>query len=135
MYVCIEVALHGDAHGNGRSNWAKGRDPLGSWIQYPNPAVPLIPRHSLWIILAHLCAFSDPTLLQAAKGGLFSHVPCKVTHSARHRSVAASPYITSGMLRLYLLRKWFEFPAFPAFGCDASHYLQLKLNSQAGFLS
>ena len=25
MYVCIEVALRADAHGIGRSNWAKGR--------------------------------------------------------------------------------------------------------------
>ena len=38
MYVCIEIALCGDAHGIGRSNWAKGRDPSGSWVQYPNPA-------------------------------------------------------------------------------------------------
>ena len=37
MYVCIEVALCGIAHGEGRSNWAKGRDPSGSWVQYPNP--------------------------------------------------------------------------------------------------
>ena len=29
MYVCIEVALRGDAHGIGRYNWAKGRDPSG----------------------------------------------------------------------------------------------------------
>ena len=53
VYVCIEVALCGDAHGIGRSNWAKGRDPSGSWVQYPNPAVPLIPRRSRWIIQAH----------------------------------------------------------------------------------
>ena len=53
MYVCIEVALRGDAHGIGRSNWAKGRDPSGSWVQYPNPAVPTAPRHSRWIILTH----------------------------------------------------------------------------------
>ena len=46
MHVCIEVALRGDAHGIGRSNLAKGRDPSGSWVQYPNPAVPSIPRHS-----------------------------------------------------------------------------------------
>ena len=39
MYVCsIEVALYGDAHGIGCSIWAKGRDPSGSWVQYPNPA-------------------------------------------------------------------------------------------------
>ena len=25
MYVCIEVALRGDAQGIGRSNWAKGK--------------------------------------------------------------------------------------------------------------
>ena len=46
MYVCIEVALCGDAHGIGRYNWVKGRDPSGSWAQYPNPAVPSIPRNS-----------------------------------------------------------------------------------------
>ena len=63
MYVCIEVALRGDAHGIGRSNWAKGRDPSVSWIQYPNPAVPTAPRHSRWIILTHRCVFSEPTLL------------------------------------------------------------------------
>ena len=38
MYACIEVALRGDAHGIGRSNWAKGTNPLASWVQYPNPA-------------------------------------------------------------------------------------------------
>ena len=38
VYVCIEVAICGDAHGIGHSNWAKGRDPSGSWVQYPNPA-------------------------------------------------------------------------------------------------
>ena len=40
---------------------AKGRDPSGSWVQNPNPAVPTIPRHSRW--LTHLCALSEPTLL------------------------------------------------------------------------
>ena len=73
MYVCIEVALCGDAHGVGRSNWAKGRDPSGLWVQYPNPAVPLIPHHSRWSVLTHYCAFSEPTLIQAAKGDLFPH--------------------------------------------------------------
>ena len=34
MYVCIEVALRGDAHGKGRSEWTKGKDPSGSWVQY-----------------------------------------------------------------------------------------------------
>ena len=28
-YVCIKVALRGDAHGIGRSNWAKGEGPIG----------------------------------------------------------------------------------------------------------
>ena len=63
MYVCIEVALRGSAHGIGRSNWAKGRDPLGLWVQYPNPAVLSIPRHSRWVIRTHVSALSDPTLL------------------------------------------------------------------------
>ena len=53
MYVCIEVALRGDAHGIGRSNWAKGRDPSVSWVQYANPAVPPAPLHSPWIVLTH----------------------------------------------------------------------------------
>ena len=53
MYVCIKVALRGDAHGIGRSNWAKGRDPSGSWVQYPNPAVPTAPHHELWITLTY----------------------------------------------------------------------------------
>ena len=65
----IDVCMY-----RGRSSWRcpwdrtfqlgqGGGDPSGSWVQYPNPAVPLIPRHSRWIILAHLCAFSGPTLL------------------------------------------------------------------------
>ena len=53
FYVCIEVALHGIAHGIGWSNWAEGKDPSGSWVEYPNPAVPLIPLHARWIILTH----------------------------------------------------------------------------------
>ena len=57
MYVCIEVALRGIAHGIGRSNWAKGRDPSGSWVQYPNPAVPSVPGHSRWVILTHYVRF------------------------------------------------------------------------------
>ena len=58
MYVCIEVALREDAHGIGCSNWAKGRDPSVSWVQYPNPAVPwILPRHSPCIILAHYVRF------------------------------------------------------------------------------
>ena len=46
MYVCIEATLRVIAHCYGRSNWAKGRGPSGSWIQCPNPAVPSIPRHA-----------------------------------------------------------------------------------------
>ena len=59
MYVCIEIALRGDAHGIGRSNWAKRRDPSGSWVQYPNPAVPSIPTVSLTLdhTIALVCAF------------------------------------------------------------------------------
>ena len=56
-YVCIEVALCGLAHGIGCSNWAKGRDPSGSWAQCPNPAVPSAPRHSRWVILTHYVRF------------------------------------------------------------------------------
>ena len=82
MYVCIEVALRGDAHGIGRSNWAKGRDPTGLWVQYPNPAVPSAPRHSSWNILVHFRALSGPTLLWAAKGVLCPHVGGTETHRA-----------------------------------------------------
>ena len=74
MYVLfIEIALRGGARGKGRSNWAKGRGPSGSWVQYPNPVVPSIPHHSRWIILARSCTLSDPTLIWAAKSDLRSH--------------------------------------------------------------
>ena len=63
--------------------WAEGRDPSGSRVQYPNPAVPSIPRHSRWIILVHLSAFSEQTLLQAAKGVPYPHLGGTVTHRAR----------------------------------------------------
>ena len=72
MYVCIEVAFDGDAHGIGRSNWAKGRDPLGSWVQYPNPAASLMPRHSHRLVLMPE-TFSESTLLWAAMGDLLPH--------------------------------------------------------------
>ena len=62
MYVCLEVAFCGDVHGIGCSNWAKGRDPLGLWVQYPNPAVPTALRHARWFLLAH-SALSEPTLV------------------------------------------------------------------------
>ena len=82
MYVCIEVFLRGIAHGEGRSNWAKGRDPSVSWVQYPNPVVPTAPRHARWNILVHFRAFSVPTLLWAAKGVLCPHVGGTETHWA-----------------------------------------------------
>ena len=72
MYACIEVALRGDAHGIERSNWTKGRDPSGTWVQYPNPAVPSIQRQSSWIILAHLRALSDPTKIGVYTSNLFN---------------------------------------------------------------
>ena len=90
MYVCIEVALRGIAHGKGRSNWAKGRDPSESWVQYPNPAVPTAPRHSRWNVLAHPSALSEPTLLWAAKGVLCPHVGGTVTHRAQDWDMAPS---------------------------------------------
>ena len=82
MYVCIEVALLGIAHGKGRSNWAKGRDPSESWVQYPNPAESTAPRHSRWNVLVNLRALSGPTLLWAAKGVLCPHVGGTETHRA-----------------------------------------------------
>ena len=68
----------------------RGGTPSGSWVQYPNPAVPTMPRHSRWIILAHLCAFSDPTLLQAAKDVLYPHVGGTVTRVGLARFVYSS---------------------------------------------
>ena len=74
--------------GIGRSNWAKGRDPSGSWVQHPNPAVPSAPRHSRWNILVHFRVLSGPTLLWAAKGVLYRHVGGTETHRAHpHRAV------------------------------------------------
>ena len=57
VYVCIEVAFRGVAHGKGRSNWAKGRDSSGSWVQCPNFAVPSIPRHARWFVLTPIGVF------------------------------------------------------------------------------
>ena len=71
MYVCIEVALRGDAHGVGRSNWAKGRGPSIKWVQCPNPGIPSIPRHACWNVLTHISALSAPTLIWAAKADLY----------------------------------------------------------------
>ena len=83
MYVCIEIALRGDAHGIGRSNWAKGRDPLGSWVQYPNPQYHRYRVTHAGSYLRTQCALSEPTLLLAAKGVLCPHVEGTVTHRAR----------------------------------------------------
>ena len=55
IYVCIEVALCGDANGIRRSNLAKERDPSGSRVQYPNPAEPT---------LDHTCALNVRFLIQ-----------------------------------------------------------------------
>ena len=57
MYVYIEIALGGMAHGKGRSNWAKGRDQSDSWVQCPNPAVPSIPLHAHWPVLTPIGVF------------------------------------------------------------------------------
>ena len=88
MYVYIEVALCGDAHGFGRSNWAKDRDPTGSWVQYPNPAASSIPRHSRWVVLAHIVRFQAQlyswqlrVTYTLMKGGVVSHRARKMTMS------------------------------------------------------
>ena len=78
VYVCIEMP-----------NWAKGRDPSGSWVQYPNPAVLSIPRHSRWFILTHVSVLSEPTLLEAAKGVLCPHVGGTETHQT-HFEICAT---------------------------------------------
>ena len=51
LHVCMYLC--GIAHCYRWSNWAKGRDPSESWVQCPNPAAPLMPRHLRWIILTH----------------------------------------------------------------------------------
>ena len=61
MYVCIEVALRGNTHCYGRSNWAKGRDPSGSCVQCPNPAVPF---DAASLTLNHTHAFNMHFLRQ-----------------------------------------------------------------------
>ena len=103
MYVCIEVALRGVAHGKGQSNWAKRRDPSESWVQYPNPAVPTAPRHSRWNVLVHLHALSEPTLLWAAKGVLCPHMGGTETHRAHIISMTYNTKGMEGILYFYLL--------------------------------
>ena len=79
-YVCIEVALGGNAHGIGRSNWAKGRDLTGLRVQYPNSAASSIPRHSRWVVLVHIVRFQAQlysgqlrVTYTIMKGGVVSH--------------------------------------------------------------
>ena len=57
MYECMEVALRGVVHYFEQSNWAKGRDPWGSWVQNPNPAVPSARSLTLVHTSALLCVF------------------------------------------------------------------------------
>ena len=45
-------------------------------------AVPPIPRHSRWVVLMHVSALSEPTLLWAAKGVLCPHEGGTETHRA-----------------------------------------------------
>ena len=55
LYVWLEVVLRGDVHGTGCSNWAKGRDPSGSWVQprSTNGTASLMLDHTY----ALMCAF------------------------------------------------------------------------------
>ena len=55
------------AHGKGRPT-GPGGGAHQKWAQCLNPAVPSIRRYTCWITLTHICAFSEPTLLQPAKG-------------------------------------------------------------------
>ena len=74
MYICIEVALCGIAHLIGWSNWAKGRDPSGSWVQFPNPAAPSVPRHSHRFILTQVRFLNQLYPRQLRKDDLFPHM-------------------------------------------------------------
>ena len=56
MYICIEVALRGIAHGIERSNLAKERDPSKVGPMSQPPRIPSVPRHARWLILMHVCA-------------------------------------------------------------------------------
>ena len=78
MYQCIEVALRGVPMGSGvQLGLGEGPIKVGP-ISQPRGIIDT--RHSRWTVLAHLCAFSDPTLLKSAKGVLFPHVGGTVTH-------------------------------------------------------
>ena len=75
MYVCIDVALCGIDHGKGRSNWAKGRDPSGSWVQNSNHAGTIGPASRTLISThTHIVCFPHQLLLRAAKGDLHPHM-------------------------------------------------------------
>ena len=70
MYVCIVVALCGDAHGIGHSNWAKGGTHPDRRSNIPTPRYH---RYRVTHAGSYLCtqrAFSQPTLIWAAKGDL-----------------------------------------------------------------
>ena len=96
MYVCIEVALRGDAHGIGSPNWAKGRDPSGSWIQYPIPAVPSAPGHSRWFILTHSMCIFWVNFTLGSIWNIFIHVLIPGISDLR----------VPGLLGIFTLSKW-----------------------------
>ena len=70
LRIRIVVALRGIAHCYGRSHWAKGRHPSGSWVQCPDPQHHRcrVSHAESYSHIQH--AFSETTLLWAAKGDL-----------------------------------------------------------------
>ena len=81
MYVCIEVALLGSAHGIKRPT-GPGGGAHQKWVQCPNPAVPSVQCHARWFVLTGL-AFSEPTLLWETKVDLYPHVEGTESYLAR----------------------------------------------------
>ena len=71
MYVCIEAALRAIAHCYGRSDWAWGRSPSVNGSNVPTPRYHRYRVSHAGSYLRTQCAFSEPTLLRAAKGVLY----------------------------------------------------------------
>ena len=75
-----------------------GEGSIKSGSNVPTPWVPSVPRHARWHVLTHYCVFSEPTLLQAAKGDLFPHIGGAVSH----RVSAGMQFTRTGVLFLTL---------------------------------
>ena len=104
MYVCIEVALRGSAHGIGRSNWAKGRDPSLPQPRGTNNTTSRTLTHT-----SKHCVLSVANFTLGSWGWL-------VSSFRRSR-------VTPGLLLWMVLKLWRNIPIMKIIGSICTHYI------------